>query len=117
MKKFSLLVGALGGAVLGYLASNKKLRDALGRAKSADVAGKIFAKHLQNDGKRLGKELKTLLESDEVRRRFHGLQTLVEKKLQKAGSDVQGFTRTTLRSARKNVTKAAKQVRAVKIGG
>ena len=66
MKKLSLLLGTLGGAMAGYVFSNSKLREELTGAKDAEAAGKILAKHLAKDGKQLGHEVKKFAESDEV---------------------------------------------------
>jgi len=68
MRKFSLLLGALGGAMAGYLLSNNKLRDALIKAKDAEAAAKTLGKHLQRDGRKLAKEVQTFIESDDVQR-------------------------------------------------
>ena len=40
MKKISLLLSTLGGAMGGYLLSNKKLREELMKAKDAETAAK-----------------------------------------------------------------------------
>lgn len=66
MKKLTLLLGAMGGAMAGYVFSNKTLRDELSKAKDAEAAGKVLAKHLAKDGKQVGGELKRFVESEEV---------------------------------------------------
>lgn len=66
MRKLTLLLGAMGGAMAGYVFSNKTLRDELTKAKDAEAAGKVLAKHLAKDGKQVGKEVKNFIESDEV---------------------------------------------------
>lgn len=66
MRKLTLLLGAMGGAMAGYVFSNKTLRDELTNAKDAEAAGKILAKHLSKDGKQVGKEVKNFIDSDEV---------------------------------------------------
>lgn len=66
MKKLTLLLGAMGGAMAGYVFSNKTLRQELSNAKDAEAAGKILAKHLAKDGKQVGHEVKKFIESDEV---------------------------------------------------
>ena len=66
MRKLTLLLGAMGGAMAGYVFSNKTLREELSNAKDAEAAGKVLAKHLAKDGKQVGKEVKNFIESDEV---------------------------------------------------
>ncbi len=66
MRKLTLLLGAMGGAMAGYVFSNKTLRDELTKAKDAEAAGKVLAKHLAKDGKQVGHEVKKFIESDEV---------------------------------------------------
>ena len=66
MRKLTLLLGAMGGAMAGYVFSNKGLREELTKAKDAEAAGKVLAKHLAKDGKQVGHEVKKFIESDEV---------------------------------------------------
>ena len=66
MRKLTLLLGAMGGAMAGYVFSNKTLREELTNAKDAEAAGKVLAKHLAKDGKQVGKEVKNFIESEEV---------------------------------------------------
>lgn len=110
MKKLSFVVSALGGAVLGYLASNKKLREELSKAKSPDAAGKILAGHLQKDGKHIGHELRSFLESAHMQRKIQSVNQIFQQQLQKAEgglhdlldqgkNEAKKFTRKALRSA------------------
>ncbi len=66
MRKLALLLGAMGGAMAGYVFSNKGLREELSKAKDAEAAGKVLAKHLAKDGKQVGHEVKKFIDSDEV---------------------------------------------------
>ena len=66
MKKLSLLVSTLGGAMGGYLLSNKKLREELIKSKDAEGAAKALGKHLQRDGKKIAVQMKEFVESEEV---------------------------------------------------
>lgn len=110
MKKLSFVVSALGGAVLGYLASNKRLREELSKAKSPDAAGKILASHLQKDGKHIGHELRSFLESAHMQKKIQGVNHMFHQQLQKAEgglhdlfdqgkNEAKKFTRKALRSA------------------
>lgn len=111
MKKLSFVVSALGGAVLGYLASNQNLREELTKAKGPDAARKILASHLQKDGKRIGREIRSFLESAHVQKKIRGAQTLLQQQWQKAEGELhhlfdkgkheaKKFTRKAIRSAR-----------------
>lgn len=111
MKKLSFVVSALGGAVLGYLASNQNLREELTKAKGPDAARKILASHLQKDGKRIGREIRSFLESAHVQKKIRGAQTLLQQQWQKAEGELhhlfdkgkheaKKFTRKALRSTR-----------------
>jgi len=70
MKKLSLLIGTLGGAMAGYLFSNKKLRDDLSKAKDAETAAKLLGKHLQHDGMKLAEQAQDFIGSTEVQQNW-----------------------------------------------
>ncbi|MBI2524221.1 hypothetical protein HYW11_03355 [Candidatus Peregrinibacteria bacterium] len=114
MKKLSFVVSALGGAVLGYLASNKKLREELSKAKNTDAVRKVLAHHLHKDGQSIGHELRSFLESGPMQKKIQGAQALFQQQFQKAEgelsslfghgkSEAKRFTRKALRSARSSV--------------
>ncbi|OIO55721.1 hypothetical protein AUJ46_00285 [Candidatus Peregrinibacteria bacterium CG1_02_54_53] len=90
MKKLSLLIGTLGGAMAGYLFSNKKLRKDLAEAKDAETAARLLGKHLQRDGKKLAAQAQEFIDSDEV-----------QHNLKKAKS----YTQDTFETARKELMK------------
>lgn len=111
MKKLSLLVSTIGGAVLGYLASNERLRKELSKAKGPDAARKILAQHLQKDGKRIGQEIRSFLESAHMQKKIHGAQTMLQQQFRKAEGElnhlfnqgkkeVKKLSHTAIRSAR-----------------
>jgi hypothetical protein len=111
MKKLSLLIGTLGGATAGYMFSNKKLRDQLSKAKDAEEAARILGKHLQKDGKKLGKQLQEFLESDDVQKNFakakkYAKDTMDEAQLQLEGAVSKGSKKA--KKAVKGVSKTAK---------
>ena len=66
MKKVSLLLTTLGGAMAGYLLSNKKLREDLSKAKNTEDAANTIGKHLKTDSKKFAKDVKDFYNSDEV---------------------------------------------------
>src|SRR3989338_10002835 len=88
MKKFSLLIGALGGALGGYLLSNTKLREGLLDAKDPEHAAKLLANHLRNDGKKLAKEAQNFLESKEVQSNIAKARKFATKKMHEAKRQV-----------------------------
>jgi hypothetical protein len=100
MKKVSLLLGTLGGAMAGYLFSNSKLRQELSSAKDAEAAGKILAKHLQRDGEELGKHVKKFVDSDDVQRNLKKAKTFVRNYADKMKKEVKAFSSTQLSSTK-----------------
>lgn len=116
MKKFSLLIGTLGGATAGYLFSNKKLRDQLTDAKDAEEAARILGKHLQKDGKKLGKQIQEFIESEDVQKNFakakkYAKDTVDEAQAQLAGTVTAKITKAK-KKAKSTVKKAVKTTKA-----
>lgn len=91
MKKLSLLLGALGGAMAGYVFSNGKLREELADAKDAEAAGKILAKHLQKDGKQIGKEVQSFVKSDAVQDNVKKAKQYADSQFKKLKTDLKGM--------------------------
>jgi hypothetical protein len=110
MRKLSLLVGTLGGAMAGYLFSNSKLREELADAKDAEQAGKILAKHLQKDGKQLGSHVKKFVDSDDVQKNLGKAKTFAQKQLTKANDQLRSFMKTGAATASKKAQSAADTV-------
>jgi hypothetical protein len=104
MKKVSLLLGALGGAMAGYVFSNGKLREELAEAKDAEEAGKILAKHLQTDGKKIGHEVKRFAQSDEVKGNLGKAKKFVQQHAKKLKDDMKSF----VKESKTGIKKAAK---------
>lgn len=104
MKKVSLLLGALGGAMAGYVFSNGKLREELADAKDAEAAGKILAKHLQQDGKKIGHEVKKFAQSDDVKDNMAKAKKFVQQHAKKLKDDMKTF----VKEGKMNMQKAAK---------
>lgn len=110
MKKLSLLLGTLGGALAGYVFSNTKLREELSNAKDPEAAGKILAKHLQQDGKKIGKEVKDFVESDVVQDNMSKAKTYVQKNAKKLQGDLK--TMMSGKKAKSAATSAIKRTKA-----
>lgn len=114
MRKLTLLLGAMGGAMAGYVFSNKTLREELSDAKDAEAAGKVLAKHLAKDGKQVGREVKNFIDSEEVQDNLQKAKKYAmdqAKELQKSAmglvkqgeKEVAGFARKTVKAGAKKV--------------
>lgn len=88
MKKLSLLIGTLGGAMAGYLFSNQKLRKDLSEAKDAETAARLLGKHLQQDGKKLAAQAQEFVESDEVQKNWKKAKTFAQEKFEVARKEL-----------------------------
>jgi len=111
MKKLSLLLGTLGGALAGYVFSNTKLREELSGAKDAEAAGKILAKHLQTDGKQIGKEVQQFVKSDVVQDNMHKAQKYVKENAKKLQGDLKTMMTGEKAAMKKAATKTVKTVK------
>lgn len=113
MKKLSLLVGTIGGALAGYVFSKSELRDELARAKDAESVAKILGKHLSKDGQKIGKEVMTFVESPEVQRNFRAAQKYVTDSAVKAQKELGKMMQKqkALPAPKKTVSKVASTVK------
>lgn len=111
MRKVSLLLGSLGGALAGYLLSNDKLRKALKNAKNAEEAAKTLGAHLSEDGKQFAKEVKTFVESDEFQKNLGKAKTFTTKKFGAAQKGFKSMVKKGSKSASKMVKKGTKRVK------
>ncbi len=107
MRKLSLLVGTLGGALAGYIVSNKKLRDQLSNAKDAEAAAMLLGKHLQKDGHKLAKQVREFVESDEVQNNLSKAKKFASAKLQEAKSELNDLVSEGAEKASKAVKKGS----------
>ena len=107
MKKLSLLIGTIGGAMAGYVASNKKLRDKLSSAKDADDAAKILGRFLQKDGKKVAKQVQTFVESEEVQEHLGTAKEFAKKKFDEATAEVKTMVNKSSAQAKKKAAKGA----------
>ncbi len=111
MKKVALFMGTLGGAMAGYLFSNANLREELAKAKDAETAGKILAKHLQKDGKDLGSHVKKFVDSDDVQKNMKKAQAYAKKHFAKMNSQMKDMVKSGNVFAKKKAKSAAKKVK------
>ncbi len=103
MKKVSLMLGTLGGAVAGYLFSNTKLRNELAAAKNAEEAGKIFAKHVSADSKKIGAQVKDFVESDAVQDNLSKAKTYAQEQFSKAKKELEVLVKKGKKEGKKMV--------------
>ncbi|OGJ61056.1 hypothetical protein A3C37_03255 [Candidatus Peribacteria bacterium RIFCSPHIGHO2_02_FULL_53_20] len=119
MKKLSLLVGALGGSLAGYIFSNQKLREQLTNAKDAEAAAKILGKHLSHDGKKIAKEVQEFVQSDDVQKNLTKARKFAGQKFEEAKKEVAALMETGTErakvAARKGAVQAKRTVKKMKV--
>lgn len=91
MKKLSLLIGTIGGALAGYVFSKAELREELANAKDAEAVAKILGKHISKDGKKMGADMKAFIDSPEVQKNWKKAKIYAEKQYDKAKKEVSGM--------------------------
>ncbi len=101
MKKVSLFLGALGGALAGYLLSNEKLRNEMMKAKKPEDAAKALGKHLSKDGQKLAHEVKTFVESDDVQRNLRKARAFATAKMGDAKVNLEKMMKKGAKEAKK----------------
>lgn len=111
MKKVSLLLGTLGGALAGYILSNDKLRQEMTNAKDPETAAKALGAHLAKDGKQIAKEVRTFAESDDVQKNFKKAKSFASGKFNEAQKKLQAMMKKGGKSAASAVKKEAGKVK------
>ncbi len=111
MKKFSLLVGTLGGALAGYILSNEKLRTRMAEAPNAEAMAKMLGEQLTKDGKKVAKEVKTFVESDDVQKNLKKARAFASKKLGVAQKELEKYAKKGMKEAKKYAKKGMKDVK------
>lgn len=109
MKKLTFLLGTLGGAMAGYVFSNKKLRTELQGAKDAGAAAKILGKHLAEDGETVAKEAKRFAEQHNLDSKIADGKKYAQKYYESAKDEVQKYIGAKSKQAVKGVKKAGKK--------
>lgn len=111
MRKFTLLVGALGGTFAGYLFSNQKLREQLSKAKDAEAAAKILGAHLSKDGKKIAKEVQEFVNSDEVQENLSKAKKFAGKKFDEAKKELSALVDAGAKQAKVAAKQGAKEAK------
>ena len=106
-----MLLGAVGGALAGYLLSNEKLRMELKKAKDPEAAAKVFGKHLQQDGSKVAKEVKQFVESDDVQKNLAKAKKFAAGKFKEAKVSMKEMMKEGRKEAAKAVKKGTKAVK------
>jgi hypothetical protein len=120
MKKVSLLLGTLGGALAGYILSNDKLRTELTKAKDTETAAKLLGTHLSRDGKKIAKEVQTFVTSEDVQKNLKKAKTFAQKKfteaqkgmetmMKKGGKKASSMMKTSFKSSKVGAEKKGKK--------
>lgn len=113
MRKFSLLLGTLGGALAGYILSNDRLRHRMANAPNAEAMAKMLGEQLTKDGKKVAKEVKTFVESDDVQRNLKKAKAFATKKLGVAQKELEKYARKGIKEASRYAKKGARNVRSM----
>lgn len=113
MKKLTFLLGTLGGAMAGYVFSNKKLRTEMLDAKDSKEAAKILGKHLSNDGQVVAKEVRQLAEQHGLDDRIADGKDYVQEYYTSAKDEVQKFLGAKVKEAKRAVGAVRKSVHTV----
>ena len=110
-RKFSLLLGTLGGAVAGYILSNDTLRKKMAKAPNAEAMAKMLGQELTKDGRKIAKEVKVFVESDEVQKNFKKAKAYASKKMGVAQKQLESFMKKGAKEAKKYAKKGMKEVK------
>ena len=111
MRKFSLLLGTLGGALAGYILSNEKLRQKMADAPNAEAMAKMLGEQLTKDGKKVAKEVKVFVESEDVQKNLKKARAFASKKLGVAQKELEKYTKKGMKEAKKYAKKGVKEMR------
>ena len=111
MKKFSLILGTLGGAMAGYILSNEKLRKQMAAAPNAEAMAKMLGEQLTKDSKKVAKEVKIFVESDDVQKNLHKAKAYASKKLGVAQKELEKLVKKGAKQAGKYAKKGMKDVK------
>ncbi len=114
MKKLTFLLGTLGGAMAGYVFSNKKLRTEMMDAKDSTEAAKILGKHLSSDGQVVAKEVRQLAEQHGLDDRIADGKSYVQDYYASAKDEVQKFLGAKVKEAKRVVGSVRKSSHTVR---
>lgn len=112
MKKLTYLLTTAGGALAGYLFSNKKLRTDLRNSTTAEGAAKTLGKYLKEDGKKIKKETEDFMNSKEVQSKITSVKKTAQSKVDQAKEQVQKFAtmgKKKVNTVAKNATNSTKK--------
>jgi uncharacterized membrane-anchored protein YjiN (DUF445 family) len=111
MRRFSLLLGTLGGAIAGYILSNDKLRKQMREAPNAEAMAKMLGQELAKDSKKVANEVKTFVESDDVQRNLRKAKAFASKKMGVAQKELNVLMKKGAKEAKKYAKEGMKSVK------
>lgn len=111
MRKFSLLLGTLGGALAGYILSNERLRKQMSDAPNAEAMAKILGQQLAKDGKKISHEVQTFVESEDVQKNLKKAKAFATKKLGVAQKELEKYAKKGMKEAKRYAKKGMKEAR------
>lgn len=111
MRKFSLLLGTLGGALAGYILSNERLRKQMASAPNAEAMAKILGQKMAKDGKKVAHEVKGFVESDDVQKNLKKAKAFASKKLGVAQKELEKYAKKGVKEAKRYARKGVREVR------
>ncbi len=111
MRKFSLLLGTLGGALAGYILSNERLRKKMAAAPNAEAMAKMLGEQLTKDGKKVAREVKGFVESEDVQKNLKKAKAFASKKLGVAQKELEKYAKKGMKEAKKYAKKGMRDVR------
>ncbi len=111
MRKFSLLLGTLGGALAGYILSNDKLRKQMAEAPNAEAMAKMLGEQLTKDGKKVAKEVQGFVESEDVQKNYKKAKAYASKKLGVAQKELEKYAKKGMTEAKRYAKKGVKDIK------
>ncbi len=108
MKKFSLLVGAIGSTAAWYILSNKKLREDLGKARNPEETIQILTRYLGRDSEKIGKAVHEWVHSEEIQEGLSKAKDLTGKTIATAKQGLGSFF-SKAKEASKSLTDSMKK--------
>ena len=105
MRKFNFFIGAMGGALGGFILSNKKLRKQLQEAEDGKQAAVILGEAIKKSGGDLAHEAKQWLESEETQEKMSAWKEYAFDVWKKTKKQAKGEAKRTYRRVQKTLVK------------
>lgn len=92
----------------GYILSNEKLRKDMAEAPNAEAMAKMLGQHMAKDGKKVAKEVKGFVESDDVQKNLKKAKAFASKKLGVAQKELEKYAKKGVKEAKRYAKKGMK---------